>query len=73
MWPTQLKYSGPAVLLLLALAFGYYGVKELMEASRNGTSTRDGFEALIVAAVPLVLLAVAAIVKRRRRDEPSSR
>jgi hypothetical protein len=54
-----------AALVLVVLVFGAYGAKELVQAYALGTSPKDGYEALVVAAVLLVTLAVVLILRRR--------
>ena len=49
-------YQTPALLGLVALVFAGYGAKEIKEALEDGTSTRDGVEALMLALLPLVVL-----------------
>ena len=60
-------YYKPQLLLgLLTLMFAGYGVQELREASEDGTSLHDGFEALGMAAVTFALCFVVVWVNRRR-------
>ena len=56
-----------SVLVLLTLLFGAYGVSELREAWRYGTSTHDGVEALSVGALFLAILVVVVRLTRKRR------
>jgi uncharacterized membrane protein len=60
-------YKLLSALVLLTLLFGAYGVSELREAWRYGTSTHDGVEALVVGAFFLAILVVVVRLKRKRR------
>jgi hypothetical protein len=56
-----------AALILVALLFCVYGVKEIVEAHAVGSSPAAGYEALIVAAVLITPLVVVRAVRRRHR------
>jgi hypothetical protein len=56
-----------AGLVFVVIIFGGYAAKELLEAHEHGTSPREGYEALVVAAVLLVAFAAVITVKRRHR------
>jgi hypothetical protein len=58
-------YRALAALLLVALVCGFVGVRDVLDAMHDGTSTRDGFETLLVAAV-LAGLFVAGVLRQRR-------
>ena len=56
-----------ATLIVVALLFCVYGVKQLVEAHAAGSSPAAGYEALVVAAVLLTPLVVVRVVRRRHR------
>jgi hypothetical protein len=54
-------------LIIVALLFGVYGVKALVEAHAAGSSPAAGYEALIVAAILISPVVVRRVVRRRRQ------
>lgn len=54
-WIIPPRYRLNIALFLAALLFGGYGVSELMAASRDNRSYRDGIEALVIAVIFLGL------------------
>ena len=66
MWFIPFGSRSRVALLVFTFLFGAYGISELLEASRYGTSLRDGLEALLIATITFALFVLATIVKRRR-------